>query len=550
MEDIIKEKYISTSPEPVSYKGTKEILGQMDNSVCRIYNTKSNGTGFFTKIPYHSKLLPVLITNSHVIDGDNLKINQSITFSLNKDINDLKVIKLDNNRLRYTNENLDITIIEIKEEKDNLKDEKGKLAIKYLELDDSITSYFKLKEKNDPNYLNKKYSNESIYIINYPEDKDVVVSYGQPPYLTNSEIYHKCSTKEGSSGSPILLINNRKLIGVHYGASKNYEFNKGSLLIYSILEFQKIKNNLLIINKEEENNNYITAEFDIKKDNEEVIIINSYERCYSKWPKNQVKFIKEYCNEEEIKKNCEIRIDEKIIPFSYSYKFDKKGKYNIKYIFKENITKTDYMFSGCSSLTSINLSAFNTNKVKDMRYMFEGCISLTNVNLSNINTFKVEDMCCMFEGCSSLKDINLSNLTTKNVKDMSGMFFDCSSLTNINLSNFITNNVKDMSGMFCKCSSLVKIDLSNFNTNNVTNMRNMFFACSSLTNLDLSNFKTNNVDHMVHMFCGCSSLKSLDLSKFSTNDNTNIDWMFEGCGKLTKKNIIVNDKKIIELLDN
>ena len=57
MEDNNKEKYINTSPSPVSLKGTKKILDQMNNCVCRIYNNQI-GTGFFTKIPYKSKLLP------------------------------------------------------------------------------------------------------------------------------------------------------------------------------------------------------------------------------------------------------------------------------------------------------------------------------------------------------------------------------------------------------------------------------------------------------------------------------------------------------------
>ena len=41
----------------------------------------------------------------------------------------------------------------------------------------------------------------------------------------------------------------------------------------------------------------------------------------------------------------------------------------------------------------------------------------------------------MFRGCSSLTNINLSNFNTQNVKYMSGMFSGCSSLTNLNLIN-------------------------------------------------------------------------------------------------------------------
>ena len=37
-----------------------------------------------------------------------------------------------------------------------------------------------------------------------------------------------------------------------------------------------------------------------------------------------------------------------------------------------------YMFSNCSSLTSLDLSNFNTQNVIDMRCIFEGCSLLTS----------------------------------------------------------------------------------------------------------------------------------------------------------------------------
>ena len=69
-----------------------------------------------------------------------------------------------------------------------------------------------------------------------------------------------------------------------------------------------------------------------------------------------IEYKKEYENEKEIKDNCEIRINGKFIPFTYFFKFYKKGKYTILYIFKNNITKINHMFYGCSSLTILNLS--------------------------------------------------------------------------------------------------------------------------------------------------------------------------------------------------
>jgi len=76
----------------------------------------------------------------------------------------------------------------------------------------------------------------------------------------------------------------------------------------------------------------------------------------------------------------------------------------------------------------------------------------------------------MFSGCSSLTSLNLSNFNTNNVTNMSYMFFNCSSLTSLDLSNFNTNNATIMSDMFChipkKCNiinndSLIKENLKN-----------------------------------------------------------------------------------------
>ena len=107
--DNRKEIY-KTFPEPISLKQTEKVLEQMkSNSICRI---NDKGTGFFVKIPYKSILLTVLITTNQVINTDDIHDNKNISLYLgyNKKI---KTIKLDNNRLKYTNEKLDITIIEI-----------------------------------------------------------------------------------------------------------------------------------------------------------------------------------------------------------------------------------------------------------------------------------------------------------------------------------------------------------------------------------------------------------------------------------------------------
>ena len=194
------------------------------------------------------------------------------------------------------------------------------------------------------------------------------------------------------------------------------------------------------------------------------------------------------------------------------------------------VTDMGEMFSGCSSLTSLNVSNFNTSAVTDMRSMFSGCSDLRSLNLSNFNTSAVTAMSEMFYGCSGLKELNLSNFNTAAVTNMSGMFRSCSGLTVLNLSNFNTSKVTDMSSMFSGCSGLTALNLSNFNTSKVTNMSSMFSGCSGLTALNLSNFNTSKVTNMSSMFWGCFSLKTI----FNTNTwrSDNSQNMFYGCAQL------------------
>ena len=121
-------------------------------------------------------------------------------------------------------------------------------------------------------------------------------------------------------------------------------------------------------------------------------------------------------------------VNDEIIPFSYYYKFNEKGKYKIKYKFNGNLKILCRMFRGCNSITKIDLSNFITQNVTNMNGLFVECSSLTNIGLSNFDTKKVTNMNGMFYGCSSLTNIGLSNFDTKNVTDMGCMFKGCKSL--------------------------------------------------------------------------------------------------------------------------
>ena len=129
--------------------------------------------------------------------------------------------------------------------------------------------------------------------------------------------------------------------------------------------------------------NEIILEINIEDNNSKKRIINSFENFKREKPGWNLNNIETKENEDEIKK-CEIYINDKKIKFTYDYLFKNKGKYIIKYKFKKLLNSCNYMFFDCVSLSSLDLSNFNTQNVTNMRTMFLGCNSLIYKTISNI----------------------------------------------------------------------------------------------------------------------------------------------------------------------
>ena len=76
MNNYIKEGNLKNISKPISFDDMKIITQQMIKSVCIIKNSSNvYGTGFFCLIPFPDKrnLLPVLITNNHIINEKDIK---------------------------------------------------------------------------------------------------------------------------------------------------------------------------------------------------------------------------------------------------------------------------------------------------------------------------------------------------------------------------------------------------------------------------------------------------------------------------------------------
>ena len=182
IKDIIKEGYIKDSIIPVSLEGINKIKNQMKYNVCKIYKRGESGTGFFCGLPYKSKSIPFLITNYHVLKSEDIGINKDIKISINNG-REFKSINIDKSRIVLTNEFLDFTLIEIKQDKDNID------ITKFLEFDENVN----INKK----FIKEFYEKNSVYLIHYPKDENIFVSYGLLSEIKEKEICHYVLQKKG-----------------------------------------------------------------------------------------------------------------------------------------------------------------------------------------------------------------------------------------------------------------------------------------------------------------------------------------------------------------
>ena len=209
-------------------------LNETDNSelekyICKINGIKGiAGTGFFAKLDYNNSIIPVLITNYHVINDKFLSENNTIKIYINNIFHD---IHIDNDSKIYSSdeEKYDIMIIKLNEENS-----------RYDCLDIDTQNIMKQDSESS-------YENEQIYILHYPFKKKGTgcISYGNKFKKRNEyQFEHYCDTDKGSSGGPILSSQTHKIIGIHRACMKSGDkttviCNIGTFLKYPLIELNE-----------------------------------------------------------------------------------------------------------------------------------------------------------------------------------------------------------------------------------------------------------------------------------------------------------------------
>ena len=207
-KEKIENECLQNPNKNLNLRGLIRFGANSINAICKIkILNNSYGTGFFCKIPYpdDEHILKVLITNNHVINENYLRTKKNIELI----VNNRNIILPLSIRKMWTNIYIDYTVIEILSS-------------------DNINNFLVIDEKiNQIDFRNKEYENASIILPTFMQNGEIETDKGNIIGIAQSNFYHNCNTEKGSSGGPIILIDNYSVIGIHKGCYKGNKKNIG-----------------------------------------------------------------------------------------------------------------------------------------------------------------------------------------------------------------------------------------------------------------------------------------------------------------------------------
>lgn len=246
---------------------------------------------------------------------------------------------------------------------------------------------------------------------------------------------------------------------------------------------------------------------------EKLVVNKSYKQVYTHKPKRQpelMTIIIDKLGEQDIQKNQVLDVSD----VDVSAMKDISDTFNVDmYQFKKTING-DSCMDLLKNIKTLNISGWDTSKVKTFYALFKGCTNLEKIiGIEDLDVSNAHTISYMFNECENLTKLDLSKWKVGNVRMMTGLFNRCvllEEIKGIEKWQFSTVGNLSFTDMFNECESLRSIDISNWKVENVRDCDSMFRRCYELTSIgDISGWKLKHIDSMEKMFFGCSKLRDI-----------------------------------------
>ena len=444
------------------------------------------GSGFFIKLERNKKPFYCLMTNQHVIESEMIQ-NEEIIFLYDNEERLISEIKLNiKERIIICFMELlklDVTLVEIIP-KDNI----------------NYQTYFLLPYNFNNDFNPHQFMIKDIEIMQYPQGGEQCFSYGKTCglYPDNYNIFiHNCNTNFGSSGGPIFLSGDQRVIAIHKGVYIVVEENAGIFIEPIIKYLQNYKRNGEGIEYYENGQTKFVGEFLNDEYNGEGTFYYPNGDYYIGQFKNGIKNGKGY----EYYSNGEV--------FSGLFKNGLKNGYGC--IMKNNIKIKEGLFMNDQIINNgeINQSSFQNNN-----------------NTINNNVLNNNNLYNDFDNNNNNMNINMNNLYSNNMNNF-----------NYN-TNFMNNSIYNLMNNFFHNNIINNNSYGNINNNILYNNNNLNINSNLYSNNNLYNnnytYTYNNINDNINDYTN-------DYNNNDNNNNSYTDYAYNYNDEIDNKNNKVNN---------
>ena len=446
------------------------------------------GSGFFIKLERNKKPFYCLMTNQHVIESEMI-LNKEIIFLYDNEERLISEIKLNiKERIIICFMELlklDVTLVEIIP-KDNI----------------NYQTYFLLPYNFNNDFNPHQFMIKDIEIMQYPQGGEQCFSYGKTCglYPDNYNIFiHNCNTNFGSSGGPIFLSGDQRVIAIHKGVYNVVKENAGIFIEPIIKYLQNYKRNGEGIEYYENGQTKFVGEFLNDEYNGEGTFYYPNGDYYIGQFKNGIKNGKGY----EYYSNGEV--------FSGLFKNGLKNGYGC--IMKNNIKIKEGLF--------MNDQFINNGEIDQSSFQ-------NNNNTINNNVLNNNNLYNDFDNNNNNMNINMNNLYSNNMNNFNyNTNFMNNSIYNL-MNNFFNNNIIDNNSYGNINNNIL------YNNNNLNNNSNLY----SINNLYNNNYTYtyNNINDNINDYTNDYNNNN------DNNNNSYTDYTYNYNEIDNKNNKVKNDE--------